>query len=98
MDTNDKKTIGDLTVSEFTNLFRHKIQNSAFVKSNSKVQLESEFSKLLVTRKEISQLFRVSLTTVNNWSRKKKLPKEIIQGGRVYYLRSDIENLLNCSK
>lgn len=86
----EKKELGSLTVSEYSVLMNH-------ILKKIKSEKDNKFSNLLVSRKEIAQLFRVSITTVNNWSRKSKLPKEIVQGGRIYYLRTDIENLLSTS-
>lgn len=42
----------------------------------------------LLTRKEIAGLFRVSLVTINKW-KKAGLPSHK-QGGRVYFLRSEV--------
>lgn len=46
-----------------------------------------------LTRKEVAQMFRVDMSTVNNWCKSKTL-KPLGIGSRVYFLRSDIEETL----
>lgn len=43
-----------------------------------------------LTRQEVAQMFGVDLSTVANWQKNGKL-KPYGLGGRVYFLRSDIE-------
>ena len=47
----------------------------------------------LLTRKEVSELLKVNLTTVHFWSKAGKLKRHGI-GNRVYYKRSEIEESL----
>lgn len=47
----------------------------------------------LLTRKEVSNLLKVNLTTVHFWSKANKLKRYGI-GNRVYYKRSEIEESL----
>lgn len=45
------------------------------------------------TRKELSELLKVDISTIHNWSKSGKLkPKGI--GNRVYFLKADIEQCL----
>ncbi len=43
-----------------------------------------------LTRQEVATMFNVDLSTVANWQKNGKL-KPLGMGGRVYFLRSDIE-------
>lgn len=43
-----------------------------------------------LTRQDVAQMFNVDISTINNWSKNGKL-KPLGMGGRVYFLRSDIE-------
>lgn len=45
-----------------------------------------------LTRSEVAQLFKVTLTAINKWSRQGKLKRHYI-GSRVYFLRSEIDSL-----
>lgn len=43
-----------------------------------------------LTRQEVAQMFGVDISTIHNWSKRRILkPKGI--GGRVYFLRSEID-------
>ncbi|MCB0401693.1 MAG: helix-turn-helix domain-containing protein [Flavobacteriales bacterium] len=65
-----------------------KIYLDEFV-SNYKPKQPNEY----YTRKELSELFKVDISTIHNWSKSGKLkPKGI--GNRVYFLKSDIEQCL----
>jgi excisionase family DNA binding protein len=48
----------------------------------------------LLTLQEVSEIFRVSAPTIRNWVSKGILRKAKI-GQRVYFRRSDLENLIN---
>ena len=92
MENKIDKQIFNLTVNELKELI--------------KVVLEKELHKLpvkekqdllvkkLVTLKEITQIFKISKPTVYKWERMGCLPPSIKIGGRVYYYRSEIEELL----
>lgn len=47
-------------------------------------------SEQYLTRKEVSDLLKINLSTVHLWSKKGVLNRHAI-GSRIYYLRSDIE-------
>jgi len=50
-----------------------------------------------LTRNETAKLLKISLVTIHEWNKKKILnPRKI--GNRVYYLRSEIKELLSNSK
>jgi predicted DNA-binding transcriptional regulator AlpA len=46
-----------------------------------------------VTRKQVAEMFDVDLSTIHNWCKSGKL-KPLGIGGRVFFLRSDIEQSL----
>ena len=56
-------------------------------------KISSQNSEKFLTRKETSQLLKVSLTTLYYWTKKGKIPAYSIQN-RIYYKRSEIENAL----
>lgn len=59
------------------------------------IKEKQEFlNKKLITLKEITQIFKISKPTVYKWERMGYLPPSIKIGGRVYYYRSEIEELL----
>lgn len=43
-----------------------------------------------LTRSDVAQMFNVDLSTIANWQKNGKL-KPLGLGGRIYFLRSDIE-------
>jgi predicted site-specific integrase-resolvase len=45
-------------------------------------------------RQEVANFFRVSLVTIDKWRRYGLLPKTIKQSGRTYFLRKDVEKLV----
>lgn len=47
-----------------------------------------------LTRNEVANLLRVNLSTIHNWSKKKRL-NPVRFCGKVYYKRSEIEKKLN---
>ena len=46
-----------------------------------------------LTRQDVAKMFSIDISSVNNWSKNGKL-KPLGMGGRVYFLRSDIESSL----
>ncbi|PWG06570.1 helix-turn-helix domain-containing protein [Polaribacter aquimarinus] len=58
-----------------------------------KEHFEPKTPNQYLTRQEVSNLLSVDLSTVHNWSKRKILkPKQI--GGRVLYLRSEVEDAI----
>lgn len=55
-------------------------------------EVKPKKGEVYLTRKEVSDLLKVDLSTVHNWSKKGILKRYQIGGGRVYYKLSDIEN------
>lgn len=52
---------------------------------------QANFTEQYLTRDEVSELLKISLSTIHNWTKKGELqPYQI--GGRVYFKISDIES------
>ena len=52
---------------------------------------QATFTEKYLTREEVSELLKISLSTINNWTKKEILhPYQI--GGRVYFKASEIES------
>jgi len=47
-----------------------------------------------MSRQEVANLFKVSLVSIDKWKKYGILPKPIKQSGRVYFLREEIEQLI----
>lgn len=43
-----------------------------------------------LTRQDVAKMFSIDISSVNNWSKNGKL-KPLGMGGRVYFLRSEVE-------
>jgi len=43
-----------------------------------------------MTRKEVALMFRVDINTINNWAKSKRL-NPLAMGGRILFLRSEVE-------
>ncbi len=53
----------------------------------------SSLSKFM-SRQEVANLFNVSLVSIDKWKKHGILPKPIKQSGRVYFLREEIEKMI----
>ena len=62
-----------------------KIQLQEFLK-HFKPKQPNEY----LTRQDVATMFNVDISTINNWSKSQRL-KPLGMGGRVYFLRSDVE-------
>lgn len=52
---------------------------------------QATFTEKYLTREEVSELLKISLSTIHNWTKKEILhPYQI--GGRVYFKASEIES------
>lgn len=56
--------------------------------------INSDEYRNLLTRRQVSDLLSIDLSTVHNWTKKGILPAYRL-GGRVYFKLSDIENNLD---
>ena len=60
---------------------------------NLRIDLQPKSTEEYLTRNEVSQMLKVDLSTVHNWTKEGKLRRYGI-GKRIYYKRSEIENAL----
>jgi len=86
-----------LRVGELKNLLSEVVINC--LKKSVPEQLEvkgkvEESVPELVSRKKVAEMFNVSTTTIDKWRKFKLLPKGIKQCSRVYFLKSEIVELL----
>lgn len=49
----------------------------------------------LLTRQDLADLFEVSLVTISKWTKAGLLPPKIKRGGRVYYQKIQVMEMLN---
>ena len=87
-----KKLLVELTEEDLKNLIVETLTNDSFKKEpESKPDPVDD----LIPRTEVAKLFGISLVTLAKWARLKILPKPIKKGGRVFYLRSQINNCIS---
>lgn len=70
----------------FTNILKGEIQ--ALIK-----EFQPKEPPKYYTRKEVAQMLNVNLSTIHTWSKEGRL-KPCGIGGRIYFLREDIENAI----
>lgn len=64
----------------------------SFIQELNFLQKEEPTSDLL-TRQQVAEMFSIDLSTVHNWTKKRKLIPYGM-GGRIYYKRSEIEQAI----
>ncbi|WP_431107733.1 helix-turn-helix domain-containing protein [Winogradskyella poriferorum] len=80
------------TTSELSHLISDSIKKEL---ENFKLELsKSNFNEVILTREEACKLLSIDLTTLWSYTKKGKLPSRKI-GNRVYYLKSEILEVLN---
>ncbi len=85
------KHLVELTEEDLKNLIRSLlIQQQVAATSSVKPEVIND----LIPRRDVAKLFGISLVTLAKWARLKILPKPIKKGGRVFYLRSQINQCL----
>ena len=55
---------------------------------------KSKDDETLLTRQDVKSLFKIHISTLYNWVKSKRL-QQISFGGRVYFRRKDVMDLLN---
>ena len=83
---------------QFISVTPEQLQNAIIqgVKSqleDLKKHFEPKKPNQYLTRQEVSEMLSVDLSTVHNWTKKGILTANQI-GGRVFYLRTDVENAI----
>ena len=69
------------------------IQEIDTLLQNFKTHFEPKKPTELLTRKEVSKLLKIDLSTVHNWVKSNKLKAYSI-GNRVYFKRTEVEDSL----
>jgi len=69
------------------------IQGVKFQLEDLKKHFEAKTPNQYLTRQKVSEMLSVDLSTVHNWTKKGILTARQI-GGRVFYLRTDVENAI----
>jgi excisionase family DNA binding protein len=75
------------TTEQLTGIITHAVKEAVQILQEGNKKQESE---ILLTRKEAAELLKISLVTLNDWS-KRGLVKSYIIGGRVLYKRKEVE-------
>lgn len=81
-----------LKISELKSILEEIIEEKLNVLKSS-IQESTSFTKFM-SRQEVADLFKVSLVSIDKWKKHGILPKPIKQSGRVYFLREEIEQLI----
>ena len=89
----ENKLLIHFTQSDLRKMIQEEVKK-ALVISGLTNKREIALSRELLTRKDVANLFRITLPTVEKWRSAEILPAPIKRGGRVYYLRSQIEKIL----
>lgn len=87
------KMIVSLNVHELTDLIEKALDKKLTQLITVSTEVISEASALL-SRQDVAEIFGVSLVTLNKWTKCKILPKPIKQGGRLYYLKNEIQQFI----
>lgn len=88
---NNQVLFSQITLEDLGKFIEEKV-NKAFAEI-SFTKKDSQ-NNSLYTRREVSELLKVSLTTLFNWNNSKILVAKKI-GNRVYYSKSDVEARIN---
>jgi predicted DNA-binding transcriptional regulator AlpA len=84
------QVLNELTTDEFRELIKGSLESYY----QSRGDCGGIPSKQLLSKKELANIYGVSVNTINNWSNKGDLPREVKKGSRAYYLRSEVFNQL----
>ncbi|MFT7611095.1 MAG: putative DNA-binding transcriptional regulator AlpA [Parvicellaceae bacterium] len=86
----DERLLFNLTVTELRALVKELLLET----SNEKPS-EPNGPDELIPRKDLAREFKVSLVTIDRWTKLNLLPKAIKQGGRIYFSRADINKMIS---
>ena len=85
-------------ITQLHSLEPHQLINPLEEIKNQIENLKKEFQPKapteLLTRQEVSELLKVNLSTVHNWTKNGILISYGIGGSRIYYKRSEVEEAL----
>ena len=90
-----EKLIVTLNVSELRDLIAEAVESK--IRELKLVQQASSEKVLpkFMTRQEVAEVFGVSLVSIDKWKKFGLLPQPIKQSGRTYFLRKQIEKLID---
>ncbi len=94
----EEKLIVTLNVSELKEIIRETMTEFLLELNNSQNKDVKKKETQLITRKEVAKLFQVSTVSLDKWRSAGILPDSIKMAGRVYYLKSEIEEMINGRK
>lgn len=83
---------------QFISITPEQLQNAIIEGVRTQLQdlkqhFEPKEPKQYLTRQEVAKMLSVDLSTIHNWTKKGILTANQI-GGRVFYLRKDVENAI----
>ncbi|MCX6180711.1 MAG: DUF3853 family protein [Bacteroidetes bacterium] len=88
---NENIPIWQLSVEELQKMIETVVYKAMSGKEKV-VQIKKEIE--LLSRKAVAKTFGISLVTLNKWKKLGLLPKPIKQGGKVLFVKSEIEDLI----
>ena len=91
----NNKQIFNLKVSELENIIGKVLEDKL---NKRPIEYKKKISEKLLTLIEITQIFKISKPTVYKWQRLDFLPKPIKIGGKIYYYKNDIEQMITKKK
>jgi predicted DNA-binding transcriptional regulator AlpA len=77
---------------ELTDELHERLLNSFRDEIFGQLSFENKESDELLTRKQVANLYKVSLVTLRSWEKESIIPKPIRKGSRVYWPKSVIMN------
>ena len=96
----DNRHIVTLTVSELEEFLISRIIEE--IKKASAIAdlkpIKNDLINSLLPRKDVAKMFKISTVSLDKWKKAGLLPPPIKMAGRVYYLKSDIIELIKNRK
>ncbi len=88
----DKKIrkVSELTTEELRLLIKMAFDDCLAMLSSNQEMASSDLMKM----KEVADYFKVTLVTIHKWRKLRILPPAIKKGGRVFFLRKQIQELI----
>ena len=94
----EERLIVTLNISELKEIIRETMTEILVEMNKIPNNEESITEKQLLTRKEVAKIFQISTVSLDKWRSAGLLPDSIKMAGRVYYLKSEIEEMINGRK
>ena len=92
----DDQLIVTLKVFELKSIIKTTIKETLaeYLNQQNNHQKEKAIETILLPRKTVAKIFSISTVSLDKWQRNGLLPNPIKQGSRVYYLKSEIDELI----